>query len=555
MAVPVDTLRAIRSLNTLGASGALSAHSYLLPQQAPAPAVQQAPYDDGLEAITQGLQHVRGETSEYYKKVAALKSFMHNVQSNLGIDVRTPDLSRPESIELNQIYQDALTDIMTQGNKLKQSGTMENMLINQGAIFFDDPRQMAVADMSPQRNFMMNKLEPIVTEHNDRMQQAHYAGAYDLAEQMYAEKKAYYEQKIKENPDKAEYYTTQLNGLVRPRLAVHRPSTSRKTDYDKRRASADNAIDVALRKAVNFADATTPQWETSNKPVPGYPDQFFRINKEYSGMQYGDHGVIHHAIMDPVNGTMSFIMKGGQAPVEVNKKDVVPMLLAMVDRNPRFGFTGAQMYDYIQRKQLDDGTGALRRDPFLATEEERKANESRMLSEQASLAEAQSKIKEELNKRAEGKKWFLIGKNDRVPINIPMGTATSISLEARGNGKFTIENFNEVFPVAMFKDPQGKTTSQYTKLKNATTEKPITEIADAILPYIPKQNYKQLFDALGLDYPGVGEAQDSSPAPTTNTGSGTVSADNRKRVLQAKIRLKITLTPAEEAEAKKLGIK
>ena len=49
-----------------------------------------APYDDGLKAET-GLQYVQGQTADYYRKVANLKSFMQDAHNNFGVDVRVPD--------------------------------------------------------------------------------------------------------------------------------------------------------------------------------------------------------------------------------------------------------------------------------------------------------------------------------------------------------------------------------------------------------------------------------------------------------------------------------
>ena len=415
MAVPVDTLRAIRSLNTLGASGALSAHSYLLPQQAPAPAVQQAPYDDGVEAITQGLQHVRGETGEYYKKVAALKSFMHNVQSNLGIDVRTPDLSRPESIELNQIYQDALTDIMTQGNKLKQSGTMQNMLVNQGALFFEDPTQKAVADMAPQQGYSVRQLEPIVTETNNLMEQAHYAGAFDQARQLYEEKKAYYEQKIKDEPDKAAYYTYQLNGLIKPRLGVKQfaPSSS---DAGTRRfgrqvSAAGNWIKKITNMQAGAHDSFTPDPKRLNeigKPI--------LVSKDFANIKLGDE-IVREAEHDPDandgQGATYLVLEGkdkSRRKIDITNED--PQNLAA----QLSGLPAEAIIEYAEKNNLYDEFQQVQRNKILGEDylDKRKqvVEKSQKLYDEK-LKESVSKIEEDL-KAAQSRGWF--EDDDRVAI-------------------------------------------------------------------------------------------------------------------------------------------
>ena len=67
-----------------------------------------------------------GVTDEYYKKVAALKSFANEVSSRYGIDVTRPNYRNAESIRFHKSYLQALADIQMSQNELKRLSTHEN---------------------------------------------------------------------------------------------------------------------------------------------------------------------------------------------------------------------------------------------------------------------------------------------------------------------------------------------------------------------------------------------------------------------------------------------
>ncbi|MDE2217823.1 MAG: hypothetical protein KGJ87_11815, partial [Planctomycetota bacterium] len=113
--------------------------TYRIPRQHPSPysvaapgrVAAEQPFNDGLD-FEKNLQEVEGQTEDYYQSIAALKSFMADMHKNLGIDVRVPDMSKPESIRLNMVYQQALADIMHKGNALHEGQTERLMRINRG---------------------------------------------------------------------------------------------------------------------------------------------------------------------------------------------------------------------------------------------------------------------------------------------------------------------------------------------------------------------------------------------------------------------------------------
>ena len=478
----------------------LLAKTFLLPQQQVnyQQPVQQ-PYDDGVQAL-EGLQVVQGQTADYYKKVSALKSFMQSVNKNLGIDVRVPDLSRPESIELNQIYQKALADILAQGNELKQSSGIYSMLINRGDHLTKGAYDKPAARFQHGVDYY-GGVDKAITETNDFTSTPSYSKEeYDQKLAVYKQRKQEYEKLRDENPDKKEYYDYQLRALTPPAQRQYRPYNE--SSYSRRQGTKDNAMEVAFRKAVNFTDATTKQWTVSNKPVPGHPGQFYRENKEYNGMQFGDAGIVDRAISNPVTGDKEFILKGGQR-VAIDANDPIPMMQAMVDRNPRFGFTGEDMYDYIQRKGLYSQSGALNVQPFLASPEERAANTERMAQEEAVRAAEQKSIIDAVKLRTKGKKRYLLLFNDVEDLPIKLGVGTSVKLEAAGDGKFKIANFDAIFPKSMF-IIKGQVSPKFMELKNQlTTGQSIDKILEVILPMVNPNDYPAIYEAFGISKPGT----------------------------------------------------
>lgn len=85
----------------------------------------------GIPEAPSGLQytdHVAAQSQKLYQDWSDLRNFATSMWSMYGIDVRKPDPTRPESIAANQAFQQALANVMYQGDLLKQSGTMASQL-------------------------------------------------------------------------------------------------------------------------------------------------------------------------------------------------------------------------------------------------------------------------------------------------------------------------------------------------------------------------------------------------------------------------------------------
>jgi hypothetical protein len=484
--------------------GELGAETYQIPQAAPQPVGHaQQPFDDGVVAL-QGLQHVKGQTEDYYKKVAALKSFMQDVHANYGLDVRVPDMSRPESIRLHQIYNDAISDILAQGNLLKNSHGTQNQLINMRAQLRPglDPNDVPAEQLVQGQDYTFG-LHPIVNQVNHALDMAHDPDTMSTAN---ADRERAIQSLEKQKDGKNDWAIDQsIAAIQSPREVKHyyRPS-----EYERRQSGKDKAVDAELRKMVNVIDGNNPQWKNSNEPIPG-GDGFYRINTEYKGLKLGDAGIIDRMRSNPETNEKEWVLKDGSIqPVE---GDAAVELQKLVDANPRFGVTGAELYDTMHRKKVVTSSGALDNTPFLAPKEEREAHAYKQGEQEAVLQAKQEPIiqavKEKVKSATPG--WISLF-NDEEDINIPMGSANTIKLEATDKGKFTMSNFDEAFPKNLFNDSKGKVDkAKYERTKNNLTNQPIEVVLRELLKRIPESKYPEVFKAFGLD-------------PNTLKGSGTL---------------------------------
>jgi hypothetical protein len=480
--------------------GELGAETYQIPQAAPQPVGHaQQPFDDGVVAL-QGLQHVKGQTEDYYKKVAALKSFMQDVHANYGLDVRVPDMSRPESIRLHQIYNDAISDILAQGNLLKNSHGTESQLLNMRAQFRSknpdgtpfDPKSMAAEEMVQGQDYSLG-LNPIVAQVNASLKLAHDKTSMDEAN---ADRdRAIAELESQKNGQNDWAIDQSIAAIQSPRRVS---KEYRETDAQRARRAKDNSIDVELRKIVNIVDGTNPQWKNSNEPIPG-GDGFYRINTEYKGLKLGDDGIIDRMRENQETGEKEWVFKDGHTqPVDGDPK---VELKKLVDANPRFSATGSEIDDYIFRKKAQTSSGALDPTPFLAPKEEREQHVYKQGEQEAVLQAKQepiiSAVKEKVKNATPG--WISLF-NDTRDIDIPMGSANSIELEATDKGKFTMANFEDAFPKSLFKDSKGKVDqAKYERTKNNLTNQPVEVVLRELLKRIPESKYPEVFKAFGLD--------------------------------------------------------
>jgi hypothetical protein len=271
-----------------GDRAGLAAQTFLLPTPAaPQAAPVQKPFDDGVQAL-EGLQYVKGQTADYYKKVADLKSFMQSVQQNLGVDVRVPDLSRPESIKLNQIYRDAIADIQAHGNALKTGFQTENLRtqMNQQYAPGIDPTAQPAGELVAGQDVYSRNAEPAVTELNDKLRMPSYTPQEHKDKQRAkAELEQYYDQMIAQYPERKSYYEYQKAAIISPTQGAFRPSSD--TANDRKFGRQVVAAGNYLKKTSNLYLGTDESYQPNERkidPVNGYP---VLESKEFRGRKVG----------------------------------------------------------------------------------------------------------------------------------------------------------------------------------------------------------------------------------------------------------------------------
>lgn len=119
---------------------------YSLPQ---GQAAQQAAQDPSMLPLDYGdtnllsneLYVKEGVTDEYFKKVAALKSFANEVSSRYGFDVTRPNYRNPDSIRFHRSYMEALAGLQADQNRLKRLASQENLSLQNPNIVLRDDQQ------------------------------------------------------------------------------------------------------------------------------------------------------------------------------------------------------------------------------------------------------------------------------------------------------------------------------------------------------------------------------------------------------------------------------
>ena len=478
----------------------LSAQTFLLPQpQQMQPVQQEQPFNDGVQAL-EGLQYVQNQTSDYYKKVSALKSFMQSANKNLGIDVRVPDMSRPESIELNQIYQTAMADILAQGNELKQGAGINNMHVNRGDQFTDTYYNQSAARAQQGRDFYSG-LDKIVTESNDAVTTPSYNDAELKAKQeKYDQTKAYYESIKEKDPAKAQYADAQIAGLAKPAPRVYRPnneSTAADRRYARQVASAKNLIE----NTTNMLWGADPTFN-ENPKLPNSKGNPLLVSTKYAGKKFGN-GTIVEWRFDPDLNTTTLMTTDGKmlTPHDVTGQRNDPQGLAStISGLPQELITDAAyemgVYDDSQsidsRKVLKDGW-----------EDRIKTNIEKSVT--SGNAQKLLQLKDEL-KSMKKREWFW---NDHQVIDI---------------GQFKIKRIDDELvisnlPEAVKKSGKDASTFYKTYTKWGITESGIDDLLKflskygAVSEYIPKTNTNPVQPTVGTNV-----------APTTTTQSGETDA-------------------------------
>lgn len=426
--------------------------TYALPQVAgPAP-TNTEPYNDGVEPL-QGLQYIQGVTDQYYQKVAALKAFMQDTHANFGVDVRVPDLSRPESIKLNQIYQTALADILSQGNLLKNSqqektlNTQMNLQYAPGV----DTAKTPVASMSQGQDVYTRQAEPTVMEVNNKTQMSSQTQEeHDQKTAVYEAGLKHYDEMIAKDPARKSYYEYQKSILTAPTKGEFRPYNP----YSYQDRSFGRKVQASgnwLKKITNLKEGAHDSFQPDAKQLTdeGHP---YLISKELHGKKIGNAFVDYWRFNPDTHQTEIFFNDGTK--VDASSQDPQTLTVQLSGLPPE------AIDEYANKRGMVDEYGQVDKyhKDLLGKDADKLIDRNISASKAMSLTTGPAV--EELDNELAKMDWHLVN-NDELD-------AGKFKIE-RQKSNYVIKNFLQAIP------PANYAKKEYDQLAKSYSKFPATE--------------------------------------------------------------------------------
>lgn len=449
--------------------GLALAQTYLLPQQQQAAPVAPKPFQDEVGAAEEGLQQVDGVTSEYFDKWSALKGFARDAWENYGIDVRYPDPSIPESNNIHRIYLKAIADLKQQGNRLKtgqkmyeadrQRGSMVN---NQEGKYYDE--------LNVGTDIVDTKLDPIVDQANNKLQQLYFKEGIDEARAYYTQIKGRLEQLRDTQPNQAGYWQRQLDALTPPTQA-HKEFDPNRSNWTPAQRGQIDASGNFLKEMANIANGSADGYKLSTTE---HSDDGGRVY-EYPGLSgnaFGG-GVIKGVYHVPSTGnTYAKVERNGKVEkVELSRKDIMGWAKEIAGANGKYTAAGQYLDLYAQEKGLygtDNSVsadGGLKRSDYndVADVNNPKSKRAKELA-QESTQEYNQRVQEVDNKLAEMKPGFFKFTDDRNSFTNKKGQAIKIAAREGDDEQtvYEVENVKELYP--------GLKPNDYARLKKMSRQ-------------------------------------------------------------------------------------
>lgn len=437
--------------------GALLAQTYQLPaaqaqQQAPAP----TPFQDEIGDPASGLQQIDGVTSEYFQKWAALKGFAKDVQENLGIDVRFPDPSVPESDRLHRIYLKSLADLKAQGERLKTGQQMYMADRQRGALMTKDPSSTYYDQMDVGNDVIDKELDPIVTEANDKLKGPYYYGDNSIKEARayYNQVKTMLENRKKTDAGNAGYWQKQIDALVMPTESEKQwnPNTGGSDKgYTRYQAARIKAADTFMKKMTNLQKGTADSFQMSDTIFGENGERIF-VSEDTKNERYGGKDVVRYEF-NPTTKRTSIVLKekgtnGGTDKISrVDITDTDPMTHAKgyVSDNSKYAANGEYLDIAAEEMEyLDPNTGEVNFKNLLAADAETrygKMGEASADPEAMQTVQAAQQIKSIVSTLKPGVLW-----DDTHKFNIKGGKALKVEANKSDTGgvSFEVVNWKEL---------------------------------------------------------------------------------------------------------------
>jgi hypothetical protein len=230
--------------------------------------LEQAPMDFGQENLLDADLYVKeGMTDQYYKKVAALKSFANEVSSKYGYDVTRPNPRDPESIRFHKTYLEGLAGLQRDQNELKRLGKHEDIAIQSPNVQmrnFEDGQTRAV---NIGENDMVRALRDTATRVKSREGAEGFKATKELLIEQLTEELA----GTQDNRERAELENTLMQiQNINPDVGI---SDAQQQQFDLQREGMDRADARQARQLA--AQAAKPV--SGPKPTQAQMDAFGRI--------------------------------------------------------------------------------------------------------------------------------------------------------------------------------------------------------------------------------------------------------------------------------------
>lgn len=507
---------------------AAAAQTFYNPQIQPQASTQVGPMNDGVQPMD-NIAYVNGVTEQYYQKVNALKSFMQDAHNNLGIDVRVPDASRPESIKLNTIFRNALSDILSQGTLLHNSQSMQMAresrgVINQGGY---NPTETPAASATPGQDFVERPLEQWVSETNNLTQTPSYdEREYQQKLKVYNDTLKRIDSQIAADPSQRARLEYQKQALTPPAQRPFRPYND--TYQDRRAGKREQNAELALKELINVKHGYAVGFQPSTKTAPS--GELYEYNANYQNIPYGKSGKTIQTIRrDPGTSKVEIVFTDGTT--QDMSKTNVSVIAAQL--GSQFGFGGEDLQSYIDKHDLEGERGALREDWALPSGERNikvdRKGKTELISRQEQIREEQQAARTNKKALVEPIANAILDKAKNVDtpflfsndLNIDLGNGRKIALEKNRNGKWTVSNLQELFPQSMFADKKnkidsGKRDQFYNKFKDSS----LTDIVKQLLNNLNVDDFGTIYEALGIPVPAEFGGQGQSAAPAQSVPQG-----------------------------------
>ncbi len=449
--------------------GSVLAQTYQLPAPVQQQPIPQKQFQDEIGQPESGLQQIDGVTSEYFDKWSSLKGFARDVWENYGIDVRYPDPSVPESNKLHRIYLKAVADLKQQGERLKTGQKMYEADRQRGAIINKPVDQQYYDELNVGTDVVDAKLDPIVSEANNKLQQLYFGNAIEEAKQYYGQIKARLEQLRDTQPQQAGYWQRQLDSLTPPTKAVREFDPNRNYVSKGRTSAAGNF----LKKIANMMAGTTKGYKISDTEF-GPKGERVWVNKDFEkGVNYGGAEVVEWQFIPSTKESRMKVRRYDPTKqeyrtetVELSGQDALSVARTFVSENPRFSTSGEYLDQFADQNGYFSDEGEVNPNVLLTPDSD-KIYEGMSKTEkdiQSKQVKAKRKTLEEELDSMEPKPWYQPDDAQTYTGKDGRKIRVAARKNEEGDGKvYEIVNIKELYP--------GKPTKWYSTYKKLSKDK------------------------------------------------------------------------------------